>query len=323
MNAREILTQSFGDLGIVSANAPMTPEMASDGLKRLNNMVSSWRTQFGTVLAVERTIFPIVADKQTYTIGLGGDFNVPKPVTIPAAGLWLAGLADAESVTSITRSGTVATVTQTAHPFAVGDEAYISGAAQIGYNGLQTVQTVPSANSYTFTVGNTVTTPATGTITAAAVEDQPVEIPRAVITDDAYQAIQIKNLSNSLFTVVYYNSTSTNSPFGTVFLWPRPDTAANQLVLYLQSAFVTFAALLTDYDWPDNPGYAEALQYQLDLRLAPAYGQQASPEIVELARETFGCIKRANNKLVDLPTDAHVLAWSRRSGYNIQTGQGG
>jgi hypothetical protein len=185
------------------------------------------------------------------------------------------------------------------------------------------VQTVPSANSYTFTVGNTVTTPATGTITAAAVEDQPVEIPRAVITDDAYQAIQIKNLSNSLFTVVYYNSTSTNSPFGTVFLWPRPDTAANQLVLYLQSAFVTFAALLTDYDWPDNPGYAEALQYQLDLRLAPAYGQQASPEIVELARETFGCIKRANNKLVDLPTDAHVLAWSRRSGYNIQTGQGG
>src|SRR5262245_55972097 len=36
---------------------------------------------------------------------------------------------------------------------------------------------------------------------------QPTEIPRAVITDDAWEQIQVKTLSNALFTVVYYNPT--------------------------------------------------------------------------------------------------------------------
>jgi hypothetical protein len=204
---------------------------------------------------------------------------------------------------------------------AVGDEVLIVGATQIDYNGLQTVQTVPTANTYTFTLDATPVTPATGTITAAAVNDQPVEIPRPVITDSAYQGQQLKNLPNSLFTTVYYNPTS--GPFGLIVLWPRPDTEQNQLVLYLQQVFTGFADLTTSYDWPDNAGYAEALQYQLDLRLATPYGRNLPDDIRGLARETFGLIKRANNKLDDIPTDATLLTWNRRAGYNINTGTGG
>ena len=69
---------------------------------------------------------------------------------------------------SITRSGSTATATQTAHGMATGDEVMIVGADQIEYNGYKTI-TVTGANTYTFTVSGTPDTPATGTITGQAV----------------------------------------------------------------------------------------------------------------------------------------------------------
>jgi hypothetical protein len=323
--ALTILTASFSDCGITAANDTLDAATAQDGLRRLNNMVSGWRTQFGTVLAIERTIFPLTADKQTYTIGLGGDFNVPRPVnTIPGAGLLLNGLASPQSVTSITRTNLVALVTQTSHGLSVGDEVLIQGAGQIDYNGLQTVETVPTANTYTYALDSTPVTPATGTLTASAISGEPVEIPRPVITDDMYQGIQLKNLPNSQLTNVYYNPSA--GPFGTIVLWPKPNTAINQLVLYLQNAFTGFADLTTEYDYPQLPGYAEALQYNLDLRLFTPYGVK-DPAILgplqEMATTSLMLIKRANNKLVDLHTDARVLAHDYRTGYNINTGTGG
>ncbi len=320
--ARTIIEASFFDCGVIAEQTPLPASYAQDGLRRLNNMVAGWQTQPGTVICVQRTIFPIVTNQQTYTIGLGGQFNVPRPVgDIPGAGLLMQGLSDAASVTSITRSGYTATVTQTTHPFAVGDEAFIDGATQIEYNGLQTVLSVPTANTYTFTVNGLPTTPATGTITAAAIDGQPVEIVRSVITVPAYQYTTIKNLPNSLFTNVYYVPTF---PFGQIVLWPRPDTNINQLVLYLNNVFTGFADLTTQYDFPSVAGYAEALQYQLNLRLFSPYGvpSERTEPLRDMARETFGLIKRANNRLVDLSSDATSLTpYNGRGGYNINTDQ--
>ncbi len=318
-NALAIIQASLEDLGVIGMGMDITAEMQAQGLSRLNALVSGLQTQTGTVTAVERTIFPVVANKQSYTIGLGGDFNVPRPLSIPGAGLWLNGLNAAASCT-IARVGLVATVTAVAHGLAVGDEAYIDGANEVLYNGLQTVQTVPDADTFTFTVEGTPATPATGTITFASVQGVPVEIPRAVITDDSYQSLQLKNMSNSQFTEVYYNPTF---PFGTVFLWPRPNTAANQLILYLQNVFTQFADLTTRYDFPSLPGYFEMLQYQLDLRLAPVYARPVTQQIAEMASMTMGLIKRGNLKLTDLSSDAALLTWNRRYGYNINTGTGG
>ncbi len=323
MTAQTLGMLVLKDIGVLAEGEVMSAPVGADFLLRLNGLVSSWQAQSETVLAIERTIFPVIANKQTYTIGPGGDYNVPRPVGIRGAGLWLNGLSSALAVTSIARTGYAALVTQTSHPFAVGDEVYIDGAVETGYNGLQTVQTVPTANTYTYTLDSQPAATATGTMTAAAVSGEPTEIPRSVITDDAYQSIQLKNLSNNQFTLVYYNATS--YPFGTVFLWPRPNTAANQLVLYLENVFTGFADLPTDYAFPQNPGYAEALQYQMDRRMWPMYrGSTPFPEhLNDLARKSFGVIKRANNKLTDLPNDAALLTHDPRNNYNINTGTGG
>jgi hypothetical protein len=63
---------------------------------------------------------------------------------------------------TITRSGAVATVTQTAHGRASNDIVKVSGCSQTEYNGNQTI-TVVDANTYTFAVSGTPASPATGT----------------------------------------------------------------------------------------------------------------------------------------------------------------
>lgn len=70
--------------------------------------------------------------------------------------------------TTITRSGSTATATCTAHGLTTGSKALIKGANQAEYNGLHII-TNTGANTFTFTVSGTPTTPATGTILTTGV----------------------------------------------------------------------------------------------------------------------------------------------------------
>lgn len=71
-----------------------------------------------------------------------------------------------KTVTTLTRSSTTATVTtSTNHGFSTGDSIVIIGASPSGYNGTFTI-TSTGLTTFTYTVPNTLSTPATGTITA-------------------------------------------------------------------------------------------------------------------------------------------------------------
>lgn len=69
-----------------------------------------------------------------------------------------------ESVT-ITRSGSTASVSHTAHGLADGDQVFIEGATQEEYNGVFAITNV-TTNAYDYTVTGSPTSPATGTITS-------------------------------------------------------------------------------------------------------------------------------------------------------------
>lgn len=72
------------------------------------------------------------------------------------------------SVSSMTRSGSVVTVTTANdHQFGSSQEVTIAGANETDYNGTQTI-TVTAANEFTFNITTTPSSPATGTITASA-----------------------------------------------------------------------------------------------------------------------------------------------------------
>lgn len=322
MTAQTIIQRAFDDLGVTAQSTQgITSTDLADALARLNNMVSGWNAMPLTILAIQRVLLPVVANQATYTIGPGGQYNVARPISVQGAALLLNGLSAPVSAT-IARSVYTATVTSTLNA-AVGDVVFMQGADQTDYNGLQTVLSTTPGVSFTFNVDSTPTTPATGTITvqgtnSATGASPAVEIPRALYTDDAYQALAVKNLVSQLFTGVYYNPTQ---PLGQVFLWPTPNTDQNQLVLYLPTQFAGFVDLTTDYTYPGTAGYAEALEYNLALRLAAPYGRQVPPDVLLLATSAFATIKRANYKLSDLPIDA-AFTRDRRGGYNIFVGNG-
>ena len=159
-----------------------------------------------------------------------------------------------------------------------------------------------------------------GIIIPATDPDQNVEIPRAVLTDDAWQAIQIKGLRSTQFTDMYFNATFSDD-LGTINLWPVPDNDTYQLVIYRQNQIPLFPSLVAQVFLP--PGAEDALEYNLARRLLTPYGitdQGIVSDVAELAASTLATFKRGNTKLADLGTDP-ALTHSQRGGYNIMTGQ--
>ena len=147
----------------------------------------------------------------------------------------------------------------------------------------------------------------------------PVEMPRAILTDDGWAGIQVKTLSSPLFTSLYYNPTFTTG-LGSINLWPIPDNALHQVVLYFAQQISEFADLTTQYIF--SPGYEEAIEYNLAVRLAAPFGMAISGDVATMAIRSLANIKRANTKLTDLPVDP-ALTRDQRAGYNIVSGQGG
>lgn len=145
-----------------------------------------------------------------------------------------------------------------------------------------------------------------------------VEVPRAIFTDDGYEAVPVKELQSSIFTGVYYNQFSAG--LGYINLWPVPNTAVNSLVIYRDDQFDTFTSLTATYYVPN--GYAEMMRYQLALRLAIVFQKPISSDLRDMAVQSMANVKRGNYKLSDLPTDP-ALTSNLRMGYNILTGSGG
>lgn len=149
--------------------------------------------------------------------------------------------------------------------------------------------------------------------------DPEVRVPLGIYTDDAYHANQIPGMSSAQPTALYYNPTYADG-FGSIFLWPVPDGATNDLELFLAKPLVSFDNLTTSYDLPD--GADDALVYQLALRLAGPYGRTVSDDDQKIARTSLDAFMRSNVHLSDVANDAN-FSGTRRTFYNIQSGAGG
>lgn len=146
-----------------------------------------------------------------------------------------------------------------------------------------------------------------------------VEIPRAVLTQDDYNAIPMKDLPNSMFTGVYFNATYAGG-LATIQLWPVPDTTIHSLVIYHRALLATITNGTATYDLP--PGADEMLEYQLALRLAPTYHVplESLPDLTRIASQSLKNFKASNVQMADLRNDA-PFAFDARGGYNILSGQ--
>ena len=87
INADTLINGAFELIGVKTPNEPLSASDAQDGLRRLNQMVNLFLTQWQTSPFINRETFSIVANQATYTIGPGGDFNTTRPLEITGSGL--------------------------------------------------------------------------------------------------------------------------------------------------------------------------------------------------------------------------------------------
>lgn len=146
-----------------------------------------------------------------------------------------------------------------------------------------------------------------------------VRVPLGIYTDQAYDANQIPDQSNSQPTGLYYNPTY-QANLGSIYLWPVPNVATNDLELFLQKSIAQFGDLTTVYYLPESA--QDAITYQLALRMQGTWGKKLIPEDVRLAAETLGVYKRSNAKMSDLQNDMYMFSSGRRTLYNINVGNG-
>ena len=82
MTARDLITASLKELGVLAGTETPTADQASDAMDRLNLLVESFTIDRLTITEIKVSTHALVPYVQTYTIGPGGDWSVPRPVWI-------------------------------------------------------------------------------------------------------------------------------------------------------------------------------------------------------------------------------------------------
>ena len=136
VTARSLILGAFELIQVFQPGEVPDAVQMQGALTRLNRMMGTWALQPLTIPVIAREVFALTANVGTYTIGPGGDFDTSRPAKLTGAGLLLNNDLTPVAITSITRSGSIATVTTTApHGAATGQAATISGASLPAYNG--------------------------------------------------------------------------------------------------------------------------------------------------------------------------------------------
>lgn len=87
----DIIKLALKDINVIGSSETPSADVASDCLATLNQMIGQWQVQKLYVYA-QKVISVPMTGAQTYTIGSGGDINVPLPAQIDSAEWRLTGV---------------------------------------------------------------------------------------------------------------------------------------------------------------------------------------------------------------------------------------
>jgi hypothetical protein len=80
--ARDIITASLQELGVLAAGEVATAAEANDGLALLNRWLDSKAAERLQIYTVTRSLWAIIPNKHTYTVGTGGNCNIARPMFV-------------------------------------------------------------------------------------------------------------------------------------------------------------------------------------------------------------------------------------------------
>lgn len=162
--------------------------------------------------------------------------------------------------------------------------------------------------------------------TGAWVMPRPVEIvaaqtrytstneqPLTILSNDEYNAIRVKGLTNS---VQYAMGVQYSYPDVTVSFYPTPS-AANPVRITSRIHFASLSNMTEIVDLP--PGYQEAIVYNLAHRIATSMNKPLSQAAQEMQVSSLARIKRNNTNDTQLVCGDVLgrssLAWNPNAGY--------
>lgn len=87
MTVVELITLALKDIGGIAKTQVPSPDELADAFAALNQMIDSWQAERLIVFENRRSVFPLTSGVAAYTIGVGGAFNIARPVWIQDAGL--------------------------------------------------------------------------------------------------------------------------------------------------------------------------------------------------------------------------------------------
>lgn len=160
-------------------------------------------------------------------------------------------------------------------------------------NANQTFPTVAGQATYTIgPAGNWNTTRPANISDPAYSTIQGVTFPCISITQDAYNRIAVKAQPQQYPNFYLYVN---DYPLGLVTLWPVPN-AVTPITFSIDRLLTQITSAAAAITFP--PGYAKAFKYCLGVELAPLFGKKIAnyPDVVAIYKETFGNVKRSNNK---------------------------
>lgn len=145
-----------------------------------------------------------------------------------------------------------------------------------------------------------------------------IEYPLAQLTDAAWAATVLKDLTSTLPRAYFYNPTFGSTGRGTLYPWPVPTNSGLLWAVYAPTALVEFASLDTTISLP--PAYRRMIIKNLAVELAPAYEKEVSGLLAAQARESLGTVKRSNTRLADMSFPADSLMGNIPC-FDIRTGR--
>ena len=177
----------------------------------------------------------------------------------------------------------------------------------------ESVTMVATQSSYTIGPGGNLNTTRPVKIESAYVVVGTQSYPDIrIIEDDEYFAIPNKTATAEWPNRINYRPTNTT---GTLYVYPVPS-AASALHILTWVPVATFAAITDTFALP--PGWDDAFDYNLAVRLAGEYPGSLTQEVLQIARETKAALKSINIRPIKAYTELPALL--NRPVSNILTG---
>lgn len=76
---RDIITEALIDLGVLAEDETPSAIQAAGALKKFNGMLELMGLDAQLIYGMDRNVLPLVANQSFYTIGTGGNLNIPRP----------------------------------------------------------------------------------------------------------------------------------------------------------------------------------------------------------------------------------------------------